>query len=218
MRQKGFASMVLLLGIIVLVGVGYLGYQSFPKLQDKYSATLSPIPTIDPITEADNKRKVDILEIRNALEQYAVEHKGDYPQRLSLLDSYLALIPKDPITKEEYTYKLEQSNFYTVSATLSDGSDFTLTSPNMNFKSIENGDEIRKRDLRIIRSALELYASYTSNMSYPKSLSELTSKHIVALPKDPVSGLEYSYKRTSLNTYILSAILNDGTIYTETNP
>jgi hypothetical protein len=242
MKQKGFAMTILLIGVLVIGIVGYIGFQLskplFPPIVDgliqgKYPPDVSPIPTFvidlppdgDEETPSvgmnasyDNTRTVDLYAIRNAIEQYAIDHEGNYPQTLSMLrEPYIKIVPKDPVTNNNYGYKLA-SDTYILTAMLSDGSAFNLSTPNISFDTVKDGDNIRKSDIHNIRSALELYASYTSDFSYPTSLSQLTTKHIAKLPKDPTTGENYSYKRTSPTTYILSATLTDGTLYTVTNP
>jgi type II secretory pathway pseudopilin PulG len=202
MNNKGFAMIILLLVAAVIGVVGYIGFQKIDlrSNQDNYSPTVSPIPTfiidlppdgfnenLSPEMNAnyDSTRTVDLYAIRNAIEQYAVDHEGKYPPTLSSLgEPYIKIVPNDPVTNRSYEYKLT-SDSYVLTAILSDGSRFTLSTPNISYDTVTDGDNIRKSDIRVIRSALELYASYTSDYSYPTSLSQLTSKHIVRLPKDP---------------------------------
>ena len=75
----------------------------------------------------DARRKTDLAMINVALAVYKVDHEA-YPSNLSQLveGEYLSSIPKDPKTGEDYAYKKTAPNEYTLSATLSDGSAYTV--------------------------------------------------------------------------------------------
>jgi len=75
-------------------------------------------------------------------------------------------------------------------------------------------DTMRKADLNIIRSGLELFRA--DQGKYPSTLKELVAnKYMVTIPKDRETNSEYYYQisQTGLD-YSLSAKLNDGTTYT----
>jgi hypothetical protein len=154
MKQKGFAMIFLLVGILIIGVVGYVGFNVWLSNNILHTGlvipTISPIPTFvvdqqsDDITfepngllptrapneDNDYKRKNDLISIRNAIEMYAVDHQGSYPTKLSVLgEPYLKFIPKDPVTNEEYEFKMTSPGVYTISAKLSNGSLFTVTNP-----------------------------------------------------------------------------------------
>lgn len=76
----------------------------------------------------DARRKSDLSMLKTALELYRVDH-DTYPANLSMLESeYLKEIPKDPVTNADYLYERLGSDSFTLSATLSNGSSYTVTS------------------------------------------------------------------------------------------
>src|SRR5438105_12569477 len=104
MKQKGFAMIILLVGILVIGVVGYVGYNVWLSNNIRHTPfiipTISPtpiynvddpennlLPTLDPNNpvELDTARKLHLVEIRNAIEMYSVDHKGNYPNTLSVL-------------------------------------------------------------------------------------------------------------------------------------
>lgn len=76
----------------------------------------------------DKTRKSDLANIKFALDKYE-RSGGLYPQSLDvLIPSYLANIPRDPVTGGGYFYQasLDQNDFE-VKAILNNGQDYTLT-------------------------------------------------------------------------------------------
>jgi len=133
MKQKGFAMIFLLVGILIIGVIGGIGYQMWiSNNQQSDNMTLGPnglLPTLDPNNpvELDTARKLDLVSIRNAIEMYAVDHEGNYPNRLSILgEPYIKSVPKDPVTGKDYSFVFTPPDRYSLSATLSNGSTFSL--------------------------------------------------------------------------------------------
>jgi len=153
MKQKGFAMIFLLVAILIIGVIGGIGYQmwlskninqrsvlnptispipTFEINQQSDNMTLGPnglLPTLDPNNpvELDTARKLDLVSIRNAIEMYAVDHEGNYPNRLSILgEPYIKSVPKDPVTGKDYSFVFTPPDRYSLSATLSNGSTFSL--------------------------------------------------------------------------------------------
>jgi prepilin-type N-terminal cleavage/methylation domain-containing protein len=53
-------------------------------------------------------------------------------------------------------------------------------------------DSVRLSDIKQIQSALDLYASEHSYL-FPTALTALAPDYVTAIPKDPLTGLSYSY-------------------------
>jgi len=133
MKQKGFAMIFLLVGILIIGVIGGIGYQMWiSNNQQSDNMTLGPnglLPTLDPNNpvELDTARKLDLVSIRNAIEMYAVDHEGNYPNRLSILgEPYIKSVPKDPVTGKDYSFVFTPPDRYSLSATLSNGSTFSI--------------------------------------------------------------------------------------------
>ena len=80
---------------------------------------------------ADDRRRVTLQNIiQPALELYKAEN-GSYPASLeTLVPNFLSKIPQDPVTQETYLYNLSADKTqYTLSATLDDGTVFSVSSP-----------------------------------------------------------------------------------------
>jgi general secretion pathway protein G len=88
-------------------------------------------------------------------------------------------------------------------------------------------DSRRMADLEKIAMALEVYRQDVGS-SYPPTADYstfLVTEYIQALPKDPKTGLDYTYNRSAPYTYTIRATVEDagssnvpGWIYEITNP
>lgn len=77
----------------------------------------------------DNRRKVDIENIRAALEMYRSANgvyltTGQYPTTLTAPVVYISPVPKDPVTNLDYTYTSADGSSYVLTADLSDGTHY----------------------------------------------------------------------------------------------
>jgi len=71
-------------------------------------------------------------------------------------------------------------------------------------------DARRKSDLAQLHRALVLY--YQDNEEYPASLSDLVTRYIRRIPKDPKTGQDYTYQRSAdKKNYTLTATLEKPT-------
>jgi hypothetical protein len=129
MNKKGFVSVLLLVGILVIGFVSYFGYLRINPNDLSISQENPPMyqvsddypDNIDQGKVDDNRRREDIQALYGALQYYYTEHEGVYPQNLSdVIPDYLKQLPKDPKTQEEYTY-IHSSKHFTLQAKLSDG-------------------------------------------------------------------------------------------------
>lgn len=81
--------------------------------------------------EADDIRKANIYsEIQPGLELYRFDNKK-YPESLTVLVSkYLAILPTDPVTKQNYAYQVSADKLsYIITAIMDDGSTLIVKSP-----------------------------------------------------------------------------------------
>ena len=77
----------------------------------------------------DNRRMADLEKIRIALELYRQNVGTSYPAlSSSLVPSYLQNLPKDPKTNQDYDYT-HSGYTYTITATLEETGDYTVTNP-----------------------------------------------------------------------------------------
>jgi hypothetical protein len=133
MQKRAMTQVIFGIGIALLaMGYGIYTVYSINKRDTVYDSSSGQylLPTQTPEEEADSRRKNDLVVLRNAIEMYAVDHKGDYVDDFSpLVPDYLLLVPKDPVTGESYTYIQTEHSVYSISATLSDGTIFTVTNP-----------------------------------------------------------------------------------------
>lgn len=94
-RKKRSGGFTLLELVIVIVVVGILGFLIVPQL------------ATGPARARDSQRKIDMRNIKTALENYFNE-QGTYPTSLSALESgsvpYIKTVPTDPKTHQSYTY------------------------------------------------------------------------------------------------------------------
>lgn len=104
----------------LLIGIVGCGERTQPKIFSHNHSSLPDSPwgpegtppppmreALTPVEECENNLK----NIGLALEFYAVNHEGKYPENLSQLDKdILEIIPTDPVTGEKYNY-LPSSDF-----------------------------------------------------------------------------------------------------------
>lgn len=92
MRSGGFTLLEL---VIVVVVIGILGFLIIPQL------------ATGPARARDSQRKIDLRNIKTALENYYNE-QGTYPTSLGVLETgsvpYIKSLPTDPKTHQGYNY------------------------------------------------------------------------------------------------------------------
>ncbi len=95
LRKKHPSGFTLLELVIVVVVVGILGFLIIPQL------------ATGPARARDSQRKIDLRNIKTALENYYNE-QGTYPTALGVLETgsvpYIKTLPTDPKTHQNYTY------------------------------------------------------------------------------------------------------------------
>ncbi|MBI2798536.1 prepilin-type N-terminal cleavage/methylation domain-containing protein [Candidatus Saccharibacteria bacterium] len=91
-KQSGFTLLEL---VIVIVVIGILAFLIVPQL------------LTGPARARDAQRKIDLRNIKTALENYYNE-QGAYPTTLTALEGgsipYIKTVPTDPKTRQNYTY------------------------------------------------------------------------------------------------------------------
>lgn len=131
-----FSVFVIVLATVALFlgGYFYLQYQQNENLKDKQKIEEEEkrkeeqrLQQIKDNARYDQTRKLDISSLKTGLDKYFVAKK-EYPEKMEkLTPDYLRIIPLDPVTKEPYAYEpSEDLSTYKLSATLSDGSSYTV--------------------------------------------------------------------------------------------
>lgn len=82
----------------------------------------------------------------------------------------------------------------------------TLVLANLNSARQRGRDAQRKSDLRSIQEALQLY--YNDFNKYPDSMNKVDD-YMPAVPDDPIPAKDYVYARIDLDSYTLTACLEN---------
>ncbi|MBX3475206.1 MAG: prepilin-type N-terminal cleavage/methylation domain-containing protein [Planctomycetes bacterium] len=95
-KNRGFTLVELMVVIVIL---GIIGTMAFVFVLDK------------PDKAKWEKARSDMAEIHKALNMYATENDGDYPDSLDgIAKQFGGNLPKDPFTKDNFSYEPDQSN------------------------------------------------------------------------------------------------------------
>jgi uncharacterized protein HemX len=129
-------TIVLISIALFLGGYFYLQYQQNQNIEDRQKIESEEkqkeeekLQQIEENAKNDSIRKLDLATLDNSLEKYFSEKKK-YPEKMEELSpDYVRVIPLDPVSKEPYFYEPdEELSSYSLSAKLSDGSDYFLDS------------------------------------------------------------------------------------------
>jgi len=134
-KQSILKQLAIILGLATFLAALVYGFLQFDfGSLNFFKRTGAPQETNNSQTtqkfEDDQKRKNDIFLINSALQAYFLENKQT-PKALSTLSpKYLAEIPKDPESKDEYLYRPStDQQSWKVSTILSDGKVFEASGP-----------------------------------------------------------------------------------------
>ena len=95
-NKRGFTLVELMVVIVIL---GIIGTMAFVFVLDK------------PDKAKWEKARSDMAEIHKALNMYATENDGDYPESLEgIAKQFGGNLPKDPFTKDNFVYEQDQAN------------------------------------------------------------------------------------------------------------
>ena len=113
-RQTGFTLIELIVTVTIIAVLTVVGVVSYSGTSKK---------------ARDNRRMADLEKIRVALELYRQNVGTSYPAGLSsLVSGYIQVLPTDPKTKANYSYT-HSGYTYTITATLEETGDYTVTNP-----------------------------------------------------------------------------------------
>ena len=127
-------SIILTSLLVFFGGLFYLQYLQNQNIEDKEKIEqeekkneAEKLKLIEANAKSDSTRKLNITSVKKGIEKYRIEKKK-YPEKLEqLTPDYLTVIPLDPVTKNTYDYiPAKNLSSYTLSATLSDDSSFTV--------------------------------------------------------------------------------------------
>jgi len=100
-KQSSIVFRLLLFFLILFLFLGVFGDFVFVLVLDK------------PDHAKWTKAQTELSEIQKALNEYALDHHGKYPDRLQLLELQFFKhgVPKDPFTKDNYIYERTDTGF-----------------------------------------------------------------------------------------------------------
>ncbi len=181
--------------------------------------------------DRDAQRTTTMKNIAIALTNYKKDldtypKTTNFSEMVSSIKPYLrvAMNPVDPINKNEFVYTYTPND---------DGTDYVLTfysetqnqliklkaSDGIRYKTETEAamyDDQRKSDMESIRTALLLYSNnnIAGDQEYvfpteQKYKTDLVPQYISAIPKDPLSGVDYEYKvSATFDTFTLKTLLS----------
>jgi general secretion pathway protein G len=125
-KRRGFTLVELMVVIVIL---GIIGTMAFVFVLDK------------PDKAKWSKAQTEMAEIVKALNDYALEHDGEYPDGLEVVAGKFAgeEVPKDPFSRDDYQYELSETGFFLVCL----GKDLA-----------EGGEEIPNKDITYTEKGL----------------------------------------------------------------
>lgn len=113
--KKGFAPILILIIVLILVGVGYFGYKNYLSKPQNVATPSAPsvcypsqgigYPNTQLDQAADSSRTFDINLLKSALQTYYSKNSKSPSTLNDLVQAGLVRsVPLDPLTKQEPTY------------------------------------------------------------------------------------------------------------------